>query len=44
MLAHYPGSDVIKEKPKKAKPTHFLTTPTENLKPKSQNVFYCSAN
>jgi len=39
-LAYCPGDDVIIEQPKKAKPTLFLTTPTENPEPKSQKFFF----
>jgi len=38
--AHCAGDDVIMEQPKKAKPTLFLTTATENPEPKSQKFFF----
>ena len=40
ILAHCPGDDIIKEQPKTAKLTLFLTTPTENPEPKSQKFFF----
>ena len=36
------GDDIINDKPKKAKHTLALTTPTENPKPKSRKLFFQS--